>query len=99
FLSTSHHSNQTKATRRHTHVGSTAGKTIIRSGGDTPLKGAQLIGKGVQADTHNLHIESVQDTETYQSKQQNGNVQVTVGYGFSASGSYSQSKVKADHAS
>ena len=99
FLSTSHHSNQTKATRRHTHVGSTAGKTIIRSGGDTTLKGAQLIGKGVQADTHNLHIESVQDTETYQSKQQNGNVQVTVGYGFSASGSYSQSKVKADHAS
>ena len=99
FLSTSHHSNQTKATHRHTHIGSTAGKTIIRSGGDTTLKGAQLIGKGVQADTRNLHIESVQDTETYQSKQQNGNVQVTVGYGFSASGSYSQSKVKADHAS
>ena len=86
-------------THRHTHVGSTAGKTTIRSGGDTTLKGAQLIGKGVQADTRNLHIESVQDTETYQSKQQNGNVQVTVGYGFSASGSYSQSKVKADHAS
>ena len=99
FLSTSHHSNQTKATHRHTHIGSTAGKTIIRNGGDTTLKGAQLIGKGVQADTRNLHIESVQDTETYQSKQQNGNVQVTVGYGFSASGSYSQSKVKADHAS
>ncbi|WP_210400995.1 hemagglutinin repeat-containing protein, partial [Neisseria sp. HMSC064F03] len=64
-------------THRHTHVGSTAGKTIIRNGGDTTLKGAQLIGKGVQADTRNLHIESVQDTETYQSKQQNGNVQVT----------------------
>ena len=99
FLSTSHHGNQTKAVHRHTHIGSTAGKTIIRSGGDTTLKGAQLIGKGVQADTRNLHIESVQDTETYQGKQQNGNVQVTVGYGFSASGSYSQSKVKADHAS
>ena len=99
FLSTSHQGNQTKATHRHTHIGSTTGKTIIRSGGDTTLKGAQLIGKGVQADTRNLHIESVQDTETYQSKQQNGNVQVTVGYGFSASGSYSQSKVKADHAS
>ena len=99
FLSTSRHSNQTKATHRHTHIGSTAGKTTIRSGGDTALKGAQLIGKGVQADTRNLHIESVQDTETYQSKQQNGNVQVTVGYGFSAGGSYSQSKIKADHAS
>ena len=99
FLSTSHHGNQTKAAHRHIHVGSTAGTTTIRSGGDTTLKGAQLIGKGIQADTRNLHIESVQDTETYQSKQQNGNVQVTLGYGFSASGSYSQSKVKADHAS
>ena len=99
FLSTSHHSNQTKATRRHTHVGSTAGKTIIRSGGDTTLKGAQLIGKGVQADTRNLHIESVQDSETYQGKQQNAGAQVTVGYGFSASGSYSQSKINAEHRS
>ena len=99
FLLTNRHSNQTKTAQRHTHVGSTAGKTIIRSGGDTTLKGAQLIGKGVQADTRNLHIESVQDTETYQGKQQNGNVQVTVGYGFSASGSYSQSKIRADHAS
>ena len=50
-------------------------------------------------DAQSLRIRSVQDTETYQGKQQNGNVQVTVGYGFSASGSYSQSKVKADHAS
>ena len=99
FLSTSHHSNQTKATHRHTHVGSTAGKTIIRSGGDTTLKGAQLIGKGVQADTRNLHIESVQDSETYQGKQQNAGAQVTVGYGFSASGSYSQSKINAEHQS
>ena len=86
-------------THRHTHVGSTAGKTIIRSGGDTTLKGAQLIGKGVQADTRNLHIESVQDSETYQGKQQNAGAQVTVGYGFSASGSYSQSKINAEHRS
>ncbi|MBW3872516.1 two-partner secretion domain-containing protein [Neisseria meningitidis] len=86
-------------THRHTHVGSTAGQTTIRSGGDTTLKGAQLIGKGVQADTRNLHIESVQDTETYQSKQQNASAQVTVGYGFSASGDYSQSKIRADHVS
>ena len=86
-------------THRHTHVGSTTGKTTIRSGGDTTLKGVQLIGKGIQADTRNLHIESVQDTETYQSKQQNASAQVTVGYGFSASGDYSQSKIRADHAS
>ena len=53
FLSTSHHGNQTKATHRHTHVGSTAGQTTIRSGGDTTLKGVQLIGKGVQGSLQN----------------------------------------------
>ncbi|MBG8639244.1 hemagglutinin, partial [Neisseria meningitidis] len=37
--------------------------------------------------------------ETYQSKQQNASAQVTVGYGFSASGDYSQSKIRANHAS
>ena len=35
FLSTSRHSNQTKAAHRHTHIGSTASKTTIRSGVDT----------------------------------------------------------------
>ena len=99
FLLTNRHSHQIKATRRHTHIGSTAGKTTIRSGGDTSLKGAQIIGKGIGLDAQSLRIRSVQDTETYQGKQQNGNVQVTLGYGLSASGSYSQSKVKADHAS
>ena len=50
-------------------------------------------------DAQSLRIRSVQDTEPYQGKQQNGNVQVTLGYGLSASGSYSQSKIRADHAS
>ena len=50
-------------------------------------------------DAQSLRIRSVQDTETYQGKQQNSNVQVTLGYGLSASGSYSQSKIRADHAS
>ena len=99
FLLTNRHSHQIKATRRHTHIGSTAGKTTIRSGGDTSLKGAQIIGKGIGLDAQSLRIRSVQDTETYQGKQQNGNVQVTLGYGLSASGSYSQSKIRADHAS
>ncbi|HFC8529131.1 TPA: hypothetical protein ACFRGQ_001848 [Neisseria lactamica] len=31
-------------------MSSTAGKTIIRSGGDTTLNGAQFIDKGVQTD-------------------------------------------------
>nr|WP_308084787.1 hemagglutinin repeat-containing protein [Neisseria polysaccharea] len=50
FLSTSSYSNQTKAAYHHTHISSTTGKTIIRSGGDTALKGAQLIVKSIQAD-------------------------------------------------
>ncbi|ARB05558.1 hemagglutinin [Neisseria lactamica] len=50
FLLTNRNSNQTKAAYHHTHISSTAGKTIIRSGGDTTLKGAQLIVKSIQAD-------------------------------------------------
>ncbi len=90
--------NGDSVTQRHSHIGDKGSQTLIQSG-TTTIKGAQLIGKGVQADTRNLHIESVQDTETYQSKQQNASAQVTVGYGFSASGDYSQSKIRADHAS
>ncbi|HHK5575250.1 TPA: hemagglutinin repeat-containing protein [Neisseria cinerea] len=50
FLLTNRNSNQTKAAYRHTHISSSDGKTIIRSGADTTLKGAQLISKGIQAD-------------------------------------------------
>ena len=91
--------NGDSVTHRHSHIGEKGSQTLIQSGGDTIIKGAQVCGTGVQVNAKNLSIQSVQDSETYQSKQQNGNVQVTVGYGFSASGSYSQSKAKADHAS
>nr|WP_239991683.1 hemagglutinin repeat-containing protein [Neisseria bergeri] len=50
MLLTNRNSNQTKAAYRHPHISSTAGKTIIRSGGDTTLKGAQFIVKSIQAD-------------------------------------------------
>ena len=53
FLLTNRHSNQTKAAHRHTHIGSTDGKAIIRSGADTTLRGAQLIGKGIQRPLQN----------------------------------------------
>lgn len=43
-------------------------------------------------------IESLQDTEVYKSRQQDGSVQVTVGWGASVSGSYSQSNIDADYA-
>ncbi|MCG7656599.1 hemagglutinin repeat-containing protein [Neisseriaceae bacterium CCUG 44465] len=86
-------------THRHSHIGDKGSQTIIQSGGDTTLKGAQVHGKGVQVHAKNLSIQSVQDSETYRSKQQNAGAQVTVGYGFSAGGNYSQSKINADHQS
>jgi len=44
FLSTSRHSNQTKATtHRHTRIGSTASKIIIRSGVDTTTLRRQIL--------------------------------------------------------
>ncbi|WP_308185671.1 two-partner secretion domain-containing protein [Neisseria polysaccharea] len=91
--------NSDEATHLHSHIGSRSGQTFVHSGGDTTLKGAQLIGKGVQLDAANLNIESVQDTATFRGKQENMSAQITVGYGFSAGGSYSRSKSSADHAS
>ena len=61
----------------HTHIGDKGSQTIIRSGGDTTLRGAQVIGKGIRADSRNLNLESVQDTAAYHGKQQNGSLQIT----------------------
>lgn len=46
-----------------------------------------------------MNVESLQDKATYKSKQQNVEGQVTVGYGFSASGSFSKSNINANYAS
>ena len=59
----------------------------------------QVLGNQVNIDTNKLNIESRQDTAKYDSKQTDMSGQVTVGYGFSASGSYSQNKINADYAS
>lgn len=69
------------------------------SGGDTNIKGAQVTGKGITVRAANLNIESLQDTADYHSRQQNIKGQVTVGYGVSASGDYSKSKINAEHRS
>ncbi|OOS02148.1 hypothetical protein B0186_00620 [Canicola haemoglobinophilus] len=58
-----------------------------------------MLGNKINLTAQNLNIESLQDTMTYKGKQQNVSDQVTVGYGFSASGSYNQSKVNADYTS
>nr|WP_118780089.1 hemagglutinin repeat-containing protein [Neisseria lactamica] len=93
------HGNGDSITHRHSHIGDKGSQTLIQSGVDTTIKGAQVRGKGAQVNAKNLSIQSVQDRETYQSKQQNASAQVTVGYGFSAGGDYSQSKINADYAS
>ncbi|ULJ59719.1 hemagglutinin repeat-containing protein [Wielerella bovis] len=93
------HGNGDSITHRHSHIGDKNSQTIIQSGNNTTLKGAQVHGKGVQVHAKNLSIQSVQDSQSYHSKQQNIEAQVTVGYGASASGSYSKSKINADHQS
>ncbi|MDK4697022.1 hemagglutinin repeat-containing protein [Kingella negevensis] len=93
------HANGEQTTYRHSHVGSADSPTIIMSGGDTNIKGAQVTGKGITVRATNLNIESLQDTADYHSRQQNIKGQVTVGYGSSASGDYSQSKINAEHRS
>ena len=88
-----------QTTYRHSHVGGAGSPTVIVSGGDTNIKGAQVTGKGITVRAANLNIESLQDTADYHSRQQNIKGQVTVGYGVSASGDYSKSKINAEHRS
>lgn len=93
------YSDAEQTTYRHSHVGSKEGPTVVMSGGDTNIKGAQVTGKGITVRAANLNIESLQDTADYHSRQQNIKGQVTVGYGASASGDYSKSKINAEHRS
>ncbi|ROW32387.1 hemagglutinin repeat-containing protein, partial [Neisseria animalis] len=86
-------------THRHSHIGDADSQTLIRSSGDTLIKGAQVKGSSIDLTADNLTIESVQDTATYRSKQQNISAQATVGYGASAGANGNQSHLNADHAS
>ena len=81
------------------HVGDLNSKTIIQAGGDANMIGSQVKGKRVEVEAENLNIESLQDKATYKGKQENMSASVTVGYGVAVGGSYSRSKVNADHAS
>lgn len=84
----------------------TAGNTLtIESGGDTNLKGAVASGRQVIADVGgNLNIESLQNTDHYDSKQQSAGVSVSVcvppicAGSSSVSGNISQQKMHSDYA-
>ncbi|XTV75910.1 hemagglutinin repeat-containing protein [Bibersteinia trehalosi] len=79
-------------------VGSLSSQTTIESGGDDNIIGSQVKGKSVKVNAENLNIQSLQDTMKYEGKQESASGQVTVGYGFSASGSYSKSKANSNYA-
>ncbi|WGY71816.1 hemagglutinin repeat-containing protein [Burkholderia cepacia] len=90
------------STSTNTHV--TAGNQLtIQSGGDTNLKGAVASGKQVVADVgSNLNIESLQDKDRYDSKQQNAGVSVSVcppPCVSSVVGNVGQTKMSSDYAS
>ncbi|WP_431263016.1 hemagglutinin repeat-containing protein [Roseateles chitinivorans] len=78
----------------------TGGSSVkLVSGGDTTLQGAVVSGPKVGVDVGgNLKIESLQDTAKFDSKSMSAGGSVTIGYGSSASGNFSQSKVTADFA-
>ena len=63
------------------------------------MRGAQVLGETVQIATEQLHIESVQDTATYEGKQRSLGGQLTVGVGASGGANLSRSTIQADYAS
>ncbi|OOF46627.1 hypothetical protein BKK52_11130 [Rodentibacter trehalosifermentans] len=80
------------------HVGDANSQTTLNAGGDVNIINSQVKGNRVSLNSENLNIASLQDTATYTGKQMNVAGSVTVGYGVSAGGSYSQSKINADYA-
>ncbi len=84
---------------RNTHVAA-GNQLTLASGGDTNLRGAVASGKQVVADVGgNLNIESLQDTSTYQSRDQSLGGSVTFGAGFAGSANYGQQRINSDYAS
>ncbi|OUY05879.1 hemagglutinin repeat-containing protein [Acinetobacter populi] len=82
-------------------VGSSESQTTIQSGNASNIIGSVVQGKGVQVNAKALNIKSLQDTASYQSKQQNIEGQATIGLGggASVSGSASKSNINANYAS
>ncbi len=82
-------------------------KVALESGTDTNIIGAQVRGEQVVADVGtsgegNLNIQSLQDTNTYDSKQKSAGISVSVPIGAGAYGgsiNSSSSKIESDYAS
>ncbi|MEG9482403.1 hemagglutinin repeat-containing protein [Mannheimia sp. HC-2023] len=80
-------------------VGSQSSKTEIESGNTANIIGSQVQGKRVEVKAKDLNIQSLQDTMSYEGKQEGIQGQITIGYGASASGGYNNSKMNANYAS
>jgi filamentous hemagglutinin len=86
-------------TQINTHIDAGSQLSIV-SGGDTNLAGAVARAATVAADVKgNLNIASLQDTATFDSKDQSATISGTYGYGASVSASANQSKIRSDYAS
>ncbi|WP_173657610.1 hemagglutinin repeat-containing protein, partial [Glaesserella parasuis] len=78
-----------------------ADRLTIKANETTALKGATANINHLALDTKNLHIESVQDVEKYDSKQTQGGVSASVaiyGSGSSVSAQFSRNKANVDYA-
>ncbi|KTT59329.1 hypothetical protein SB8_05525 [Pseudomonas oryzihabitans] len=91
-------------TQTNTHI--TAGNSVqLVSGNDTNIRGGVVSGNQVRADVGgNLNLASLQDSNDYQSKQQNASMGVSICippfcYGASGSASASQQKINSTYAS
>nr|WP_282957324.1 hemagglutinin repeat-containing protein [Frederiksenia canicola] len=93
------HSNSDSVENRHTEVN--ADKVKINATETTTVKGAVVNTDHLQLDTKNLHIESVQDHEKYDSKQTQAGASASVaiyGSGSSVSAQASRNKANVDYA-
>ena len=92
------HSNSDSQVQNHTEIN--ADRLTIKANETTTLKGATANINHLALDTKNLHIESVQDIEKYDSKQTQGGVKAAFAWGNGASGSaqFSQNKANVDYA-
>ncbi|MDP0162743.1 hemagglutinin repeat-containing protein, partial [Glaesserella parasuis] len=92
------HSNSDSQVQNHTEIN--ADRLTMKANETTTLKGATANINHLALDTKNLHIESVQDVEKYDSKQTQGGVKAAFAWGSGASGSaqFSRNKANVDYA-
>ncbi|WP_279717441.1 hemagglutinin repeat-containing protein, partial [Chelonobacter oris] len=92
------YANSDSQVQNHTEIN--ADRLTIKANETTTLKGATANINHLALDTKNLHIESVQDIEKYDSKQTQGGVKAAFAWGSGASGSaqFSRNKANVDYA-